>query len=97
MIFTSISFYCDLHEMKWLIWATTEEWKKRRNNNKVKNLFSSVNFIVFIIIIKISKIIITKDIRIKWCILLQKFFELELKAGVAWAQVLFLQKKDRLG
>ena len=66
MIFTSSSFFCDLYKIKWLIWATTLEWNKRRNINKDKHSFSSVNFIVIIIIIKISKIIITRDIRMKW-------------------------------
>ena len=48
---------------------------------------------VFIIIVTISKIIITKDIRIKCCILLQTFFQLDLKARIAWAQVLFTEDR----
>ena len=48
---------------------------------------------VFIIIITISKIIITRDIGIKYCILLQTFVRLDLKARIAWAQVLFTEDR----
>ena len=32
--FTNSSFFCDLYEIKWLIWTTTEEWNKWQDINK---------------------------------------------------------------
>lgn len=87
------SSFWDLHKIKLLIWAATKEWKKRRNKKKVKNLFSCTNFI-YIPIIKISKIIITRDIRIVWFNLLQTLFQrIQLKERIAWAQILLAKER----